>query len=160
MEDPRKVGAVLVVGAGIGGMQASLDLANAGFKVYLAEKDPANAAEVEGFVGNFRTVIKQNGTGAEVEHGTVILSKPDYVPEAIIFSVDEEVCAGCGICASICSFEAAEIVTVRGKSFSRINRALCKGCGACASACPSGAAQQLGFRPRQIDAMIAAAVAQ
>ncbi|MBM3314467.1 4Fe-4S ferredoxin, partial [candidate division WOR-3 bacterium] len=30
-------GAVLVVGAGIGGIQASLDLANAGFKVYLAE---------------------------------------------------------------------------------------------------------------------------
>ena len=29
------VGAVLVVGAGIGGMQASLDLAQAGFKVYL-----------------------------------------------------------------------------------------------------------------------------
>ena len=36
-----KVGAVLVVGAGIGGMQASLDLANAGFKVYLVEKGPA-----------------------------------------------------------------------------------------------------------------------
>jgi len=39
--DDGKVGAVLVVGAGIGGMQASLDLANAGFKVYLVEKGPA-----------------------------------------------------------------------------------------------------------------------
>ena len=29
------------MGAGIGGMQASLDLANAGFKVYLVEKSPA-----------------------------------------------------------------------------------------------------------------------
>ncbi len=37
----NKVGAVLVVGAGIGGMQASLDLAEAGFKVYLVERDPA-----------------------------------------------------------------------------------------------------------------------
>ncbi len=36
-----KVGSVLVIGAGIGGMQASLDLANAGFKVYLVEKGPA-----------------------------------------------------------------------------------------------------------------------
>ncbi|MEE8593543.1 MAG: FAD-dependent oxidoreductase, partial [Candidatus Bipolaricaulota bacterium] len=36
-----KTGAVLVVGAGIGGMQASLDLANGGFKVYLAERGPA-----------------------------------------------------------------------------------------------------------------------
>ena len=37
----NKVGSVLVVGAGIGGMQASLDLANAGFKVYLVERNPA-----------------------------------------------------------------------------------------------------------------------
>ena len=37
----QKVGAVLVVGAGIGGMQAALDLANSGFKVYLVEKGPA-----------------------------------------------------------------------------------------------------------------------
>ncbi|RPI33051.1 MAG: FAD-binding protein [Chloroflexota bacterium] len=35
------VGAVLVVGAGIGGMQASLDLAEAGLKVYLLESTPA-----------------------------------------------------------------------------------------------------------------------
>jgi len=35
------VGAVAVVGAGIGGMQASLDLANAGFKVFLIEKASA-----------------------------------------------------------------------------------------------------------------------
>ena len=36
-----KVGAVLVVGAGIGGMQASLDLAESGFKVYLTDSSPA-----------------------------------------------------------------------------------------------------------------------
>jgi heterodisulfide reductase subunit A-like polyferredoxin len=35
------VGAVLVVGAGIGGMQAALDLAEAGLKVYLLERSPA-----------------------------------------------------------------------------------------------------------------------
>jgi len=34
-------GDVLVVGGGISGIQASLDLATAGFKVYLAEKSPA-----------------------------------------------------------------------------------------------------------------------
>ena len=37
----EKVGAVLVVGAGVGGMQASLDLAEAGYKVYLVEKGPS-----------------------------------------------------------------------------------------------------------------------
>ena len=34
-------GDVMVVGGGISGMQASLDLATAGFKVYLVEKSPA-----------------------------------------------------------------------------------------------------------------------
>jgi len=34
-------GDVLVVGGGISGIQASLDLATAGFKVYMIEKSPA-----------------------------------------------------------------------------------------------------------------------
>jgi heterodisulfide reductase subunit A-like polyferredoxin len=38
---PHPVGAALVVGGGIGGMQAALDLANSGIKVYLAERGPA-----------------------------------------------------------------------------------------------------------------------
>lgn len=37
----KKAGDVLVVGGGISGLQASLDLANAGFKVYLVEKEPS-----------------------------------------------------------------------------------------------------------------------
>jgi heterodisulfide reductase subunit A-like polyferredoxin len=36
-----KVGAVLVVGGGIGGVQASLDLAESGYYVYLVEKSPS-----------------------------------------------------------------------------------------------------------------------
>ena len=34
-------GDVMVVGGGVSGIQASLDLATAGFKVYLVEKSPA-----------------------------------------------------------------------------------------------------------------------
>ncbi len=37
----RNIGDVMVVGGGISGIQASLDLANMGFKVYLIEKGPA-----------------------------------------------------------------------------------------------------------------------
>ena len=37
----NKVGAVMVVGGGIAGMQAALDLADSGYKVYLSEKNPA-----------------------------------------------------------------------------------------------------------------------
>ena len=36
-----KFGDVMVVGGGISGIQASLDLAIAGFKAYLVEKSPA-----------------------------------------------------------------------------------------------------------------------
>lgn len=37
----KNFGDVLVVGGGISGLQASLDLANSGFKVYLVEKEPS-----------------------------------------------------------------------------------------------------------------------
>ena len=37
----RKIGAALVVGGGIAGVQAALDLANSGIKVYLLERSPA-----------------------------------------------------------------------------------------------------------------------
>jgi heterodisulfide reductase subunit A len=40
----KTVGAVLVVGGGVGGVQASLDLADAGYHVYLVEQSPAIAA--------------------------------------------------------------------------------------------------------------------
>ena len=42
-ENPEnnKFGDVLVVGGGISGIQASLDLADAGFKVYLVDKAPS-----------------------------------------------------------------------------------------------------------------------
>ena len=47
LQPPRKglgqtgIGDVMVVGGGISGIQASLDLATAGFKVYLVEKAPS-----------------------------------------------------------------------------------------------------------------------
>lgn len=37
----KEFGDVMVVGGGISGIQASLDLATAGYKVYLIEKAPA-----------------------------------------------------------------------------------------------------------------------
>lgn len=39
--DKDDFGDVLVVGGGVSGIQASLDLATAGFKVYLVEKGPS-----------------------------------------------------------------------------------------------------------------------
>jgi heterodisulfide reductase subunit A2 len=37
----NKSGSVMVVGAGIAGMQASLDLANSDYKVYLVDRSPS-----------------------------------------------------------------------------------------------------------------------
>lgn len=39
--EDKNFGDVMVVGGGISGIQASLDLATAGFKVYLVEKAPS-----------------------------------------------------------------------------------------------------------------------
>ncbi len=36
----QKIGAVMVVGAGIAGMQAALDLANTGYYVHLVDRSP------------------------------------------------------------------------------------------------------------------------
>jgi len=36
-----RIGSVMVIGGGIAGMQAALDLANSGFYVHLVEKSPA-----------------------------------------------------------------------------------------------------------------------
>ena len=41
MAEQQKIGAVMVVGGGIAGMQAALDIADAGYKVYLVERDPS-----------------------------------------------------------------------------------------------------------------------
>ena len=40
-DEDSNFGDVMVVGGGISGIQASLDLATAGFKVYLVDKSPA-----------------------------------------------------------------------------------------------------------------------
>lgn len=42
----RKVGAVMVVGGGISGIQASLDLAELGYRVYLVESSSAIGGEM------------------------------------------------------------------------------------------------------------------
>jgi len=40
-QSEKKIGSVMVVGAGITGMQTALDLANSGYYVYLIERSPS-----------------------------------------------------------------------------------------------------------------------
>jgi len=84
-----------------------------------------------------------------------ILTKEELESEALIAHVNEDICSGCGVCVSICSFNALELVKdENGKAKSKVNEALCKGCGACIGACPSGAMQQYGFKDKQIIPMM------
>jgi heterodisulfide reductase subunit A len=77
-------------------------------------------------------------------------------PEAITSSVNEDICSGCGTCASLCPFGALELVSKDGKRVAQVTVAQCKGCGVCGAACPSGAISMNHFRDEQIMAMIEA----
>jgi len=77
-------------------------------------------------------------------------------PEAITACVDKGRCAGCGICASLCPYNAIELKSDNGKRCSSVITALCKGCGTCAASCPSRAISMDHFKSEQIVAQIEA----
>lgn len=81
-----------------------------------------------------------------------LLSANEISQEAIVAEVDEEICSGCGLCVSVCPYEARELDERRGVS--KITEVLCQGCGACATACPNGATQLRNFDKRQIMSMV------
>ena len=117
------VGAALVVGGGIAGIQAALDLADAEFKVYLLDESPSiggTMAQLDKtfptndcsmcilapkLVGAGRHANIQLITNAKLEEVSgeagkfkvKIMKKPRYV--------DEEKCNGCGVCAQYCPIE-------------------------------------------------------
>ncbi|OGC42047.1 hypothetical protein A2Y85_00460 [candidate division WOR-3 bacterium RBG_13_43_14] len=93
---------------------------------------------------------------ASVARATTIIANPKYYAEATISWVDEELCAGCGLCSSLCPYEAIEIVLRNDKRVSHIKEVLCKGCGTCVASCPSGAMSQHGFTKAQVSSMVAA----
>jgi heterodisulfide reductase subunit A len=66
--------------------------------------------------------------------------------------VDEELCAGCGMCEEICPYGALRLDTRKGVMSANV--VLCKGCGACAAICPSNAITLLHFTPRQVMAQM------
>jgi len=111
---------VLVVGGGIAGIQASLDLANAGFKVYLVEKAPSIGGRMVQLDKTFPTLdcsaciltpkmvdvgkhpnitLLTNSEVAAVKgfvgnYEVSVLKRPRFV--------DEVRCVGCEMCTQVC----------------------------------------------------------
>ncbi len=77
--------------------------------------------------------------------------------EAIISSVDRELCVGCGLCEVACAYSALSLHPWRGVM--TLNAVLCKGCGACSVACPSKAITLGHFTQKQTLAMLDAMLA-
>ena len=122
----EKVGAVLVVGAGIGGSQASLDLADSGYKVYLIE----SSTSIGGVMAQLDKTFPTNDcamcivspklveTGRHQNIDLFINTKIEEVNgEAGNFNVkilnrslfiNPEKCTGCGTCGRECPVEAID----------------------------------------------------
>lgn len=117
-----KVKSVLVIGAGIAGIQASLDLADSGCRVYLIEQSPA--------IGGVMPMLDK--TFPTNDCSLCILS-PKLVE--------------CGRHPNIKIFPYSDVIAVRGEpgNFTimvrrrprYIDSEKCKSCGKCAQVCPS-----------------------
>ena len=91
---------------------------------------------------------------AAAERACIIISSDKYLSVANIASLDEDVCAGCGMCVSVCPYSAPSLIWKNGRQVCSINTALCKGCGSCSTVCPSGAMEQLGYSEEQTLEMV------
>jgi heterodisulfide reductase subunit A len=83
-----------------------------------------------------------------------LLMRGRVTVEAATSFIDEDLCAGCGQCVSVCSFSALSLHPVRGVM--TVNPVLCQGCGSCSVACPSGAIDVHHFTLEQFMAQIEA----
>jgi heterodisulfide reductase subunit A-like polyferredoxin len=116
----KKIGAVLVEGAGIAGVQAALDLANSGFKVYLIERSAAIGGMMAQLDKTFPTgdcatcivspKLVECARNFNIEILTLselyrIEGEPGRFTVTIKKSpryVDEKICNACGDCTAVC----------------------------------------------------------
>lgn len=131
MKNNGKVGAALVVGGGIGGIQTALDLADSGFKVYLVEKK----ASIGGVMAQLDKTFPTNDCAmcilapklvSVARHPNIDIITQAQISEVsgsagnFLVSlrkkaryVDVEKCTGCGLCMQNCPVQ--QIIQDDGK---------------------------------------------
>ncbi len=119
MDDIKENGSVVVVGGGVGGVQASLDLANQGFFVYLVEKSPS----IGGVMGQLDKTFPTNDCSMCILSPKLVDAGRHPNIKLITNSVVESISGSPG------NFE----IGVRKKA--RFVTDACVGCGLCADAC-------------------------
>src|SRR5512140_1039600 len=122
----KKIGAVLVQGGGIAGVQASLDLANSGFKVYLIERSASIGGMMAHLDKTFPTgdcatcivspKLVECARNLNIEIHTLselekIEGEPGNFKATIRNSpryINEKICNDCGDCMKACPVEVAD----------------------------------------------------
>jgi heterodisulfide reductase subunit A len=125
-DSEKKVGAVLVVGGGVAGIQASLDLADSGFRVYLVDQGPSIGGVMAQLDKTFPTndcsmcILSPKLVATGRHPNITILTNADVTGlkgKAGNFEVKlrrksryiiEDKCNGCGVCAQKCPIEAVD----------------------------------------------------
>jgi len=115
------VGAALVVGAGIAGMQASLDLAEAGIKVYLLDRAPA----IGGTMASLDKTFPTNDCA-------MCIMSPKLVEVGRHLNIELMNCAE----VESISGEAGDLTVTVRQHPRYVDLKKCTGCGDCAAACP------------------------
>ncbi|MHA1718424.1 MAG: FAD-dependent oxidoreductase [Promethearchaeota archaeon] len=121
------IGAVLVIGGGIAGIQSALDLANSGFKVYLIEKSTGIGGTMSQLDKTFPTndcsmcilspKLVEAGRHPNIDlfinaqilkvDGKAGNFKISVLKKALF--INSESCTGCGVCAQECPVESIDI---------------------------------------------------
>ncbi len=85
-----------------------------------------------------------------------LLAKERLIVKSTVPTVNERLCSGCGLCVSLCPYEARRLN--EETRVAEVIELLCQGCGLCAMACPNGATQQNLYEMRQVMAVMDAAL--